>query len=212
MNIGLDQALLWIEKKIFTSRKRKTNFLMVLCLMAGGSCTISGWLSCIQVMASTWIVILMISANQITLSCLDGTVKYMIAIKGSVRPLISSKLYYVSARIERFILLYFFLMGVVMAIRQQMDIFFFIRSILCVIGTPVTLLFIVMTSLKIRGGWESFVNMILVIIFNVLFVAEQMYVYIYVVEIIFLVVLFLMGLNLFKKLTGEILLSKGVGK
>lgn len=212
MNIGLDQALLWIEKKNFTSRRRKTNFLMALCMMAGGSCTISGWLSCIQVMATTWIVILMISANQITLSCLDGTVKYMIAVKGSVRPLLSSKLYYVSARIERFILLYSLLMGVVMAIRRQMDIFFFIRSIFCVIGTPMTLLFIVMTSLRIRRGWGNFVNMILVIVFNVLFVAEQMYVNIYIAEIIFLVVLFLMGMNLFKKMTGEILLSKGVGK
>lgn len=211
MNIGLDKPMLWLEEKKFALQKRKVYFLMMLCMAAGVSCLILGWMSYVQVIAATWIVIIMIATNQITMSCYDSTVKYLIAVKGSVRPLVSSKLYYHSVRIEAFIVLYFFIIGIVMVIRQQNNILFFIRSILCVIGTPVTLLFLVMTSLKIRKGWRSFVNIIFAIIFNVLFVAEQMFVNIYFAEIFFLIILFLTGMDLFRKLTGEALLSKGAG-
>lgn len=206
MNIGLDKSMLWLEEKKIATQKRKVYFLMMLCMAAGVGCLILGWMSYVQVIESTWIVIIMVAANQITLSCCDSTVKYMIAVKGSVRPLVSSKLYYHCVRIEAFIILYFFIIGIVMVIRQQNNILFFIRSILCVIGTPVTLLFLVMTSLKIRKGWRSFVNIIFAVIFNVLFVAEQMFVNIYFAEIFFLIILFLTGIDLFRKLTGETLL------
>lgn len=211
MNIGLDKPMLWLEEKKFALQKRKVYFLMMLCMAAGVSCLILGWMSYVQVIAATWIVIIMIAANQITMSCYDSTLKYMIAVKGSVRPLVSSKLYYHCVRIEAFIILYFFIIGIVMVIRQQNNILFFIRSILCVIGTPVTLLFLVMTSLKIRKGWRSFVNIIFAIIFNALFAAEQMFVNIYFAEIFSLIILFLTGMDLFRKLTGEALLSKGAG-
>lgn len=211
MNIGLDKSMLWLEEKKFATQKRKVYFLMMLCMVAGVGCLILGWMSYVQVIESTWIVIIMVAANQITLSCCDSTVKYMIAVKGSTKPLVSSKLYFHSVRIETFIVLYFFIIGIVMVIRQQNDIFFFIRSILCVIGTPVTLLFLVMTSLQIRKGWRSFVNIIFVIIFNLLFAAEQMYVNVYFAEIFFLIILLLTGMDLFRKLTGEALLSKGAG-
>lgn len=211
MNIGLDKSMLWLEEKKFATQKRKVYFLMMLCMAAGVSCLILGWMSYVQVIESTWIVIIMVAANQITLSCCDSTVKCMIAVKGSVRPLISSKLYYHCVRIEAFIILYCFIIGIVMVIRQQNNILFFIRSILCVIGMPVALLFLVMTSLKIRKGWRSFVYIIFAIIFNALFAAEQMFVNIYFAEIFFLIILFLTGMDLFRKLTGEALLSKGAG-
>lgn len=105
MNIGLDKSMLWLEEKKFATQKRKVYFLMMLCMAAGVGCLILGWMSYVQVIESTWIVIIMVAANQITLSCCDGTVKYMIAVKGSTKPLVSSKLYYHSVRIEAFIVL-----------------------------------------------------------------------------------------------------------
>lgn len=179
--------------------------------MAGVCSSFLALTSYSQMMALTWIVMTIVSGNRIALSCFDGSSKYLVAIKGNLTPIVINKLYYPVIRMEAFLVLYSIVAYITMQIRYQNDPFLLMRSILCIIATPETLLFIVTVFLKLRGFGRMLVNVFTVVIFNTLFVAEQMNQKMYFTEVAFLPVLLLIGVKLAQKLTGETLTAKGAG-
>ena len=212
MNIKLDNSFLWLEKKDFVPRKRRTYILMALCLIAGVGGSYFELTSYSQMVALMWIVMTSVSANRIALSCFNGSSKYLIVIKGNPTSIVINKLYYPMIRMEVFLVIYSIVTYVAMTIRHQDETFLLMRSIFCMIATPETLLFMVTVFLKLRGVGRTFVNILSVVIFNALFIVEQMNQKMYFVELVFLALLLFIGVQLSKKLTGETLGAKGVGQ
>ena len=212
MNIKSDNSLLWLEKKNFISRKRRTYILMTLCLIAGVGGSYFELTAYTQMVALTWIVMTIVSGNRVALSCFDGSSKYLIAYKGNLASIVIHKLYYPLVRMEVFLAVYSIVAYIAMTIRHQNEPFLLMRSIFCMVATPEMLLFMVVVFLKLRGLGRTFVNILSVVIFNVLFIAEQMNPKMYLAELVFLALLLFIGVQLSKKLTGETLTAKGVGR
>ena len=185
---------------------------MALCLMAGVGGSFFELTSYSQMVALTWIVMTIVSGNRIALSCFDGSSKYLIAYKGNLISIVIHKLYYPLIRMEIFLVVYSIVAYIAMTIRHQNEPFLLMRSIFCMIATPETLLFMVAVFLKLRGLGRTFVNILSVVIFNALLIAEQMNPKMYLAELVFLALLLFIGVQLSKKLTGETLAAKGVGR
>lgn len=212
MNIKLDNSFLWLEKKDFVPRKRRTYISMALCLIAGVGSSFFELTSYSQMVALMWIVMTSVSANRIALSCFNGSSKYLIVLKGNPTSMVINKLYYPMIRMEVFLVIYSIVTYIAMTIRHQDETFLLMRSIFCMIATPETLLFMVTVFLKLRGVGRTFVNIFSVVIFNALFIVEQMNQKMYFAELVFLALLLFIGVQLSKKLTGETLGAKGVGQ
>ena len=209
MIMKLEHSLLWLEKKLFKPHRKKTYCLLLLCLIAG---LISLWFDLLEgekALALIWIVVTMSSGNKIALSCMDRTMKYLVAVKGNVKQIVVNKIILPIYRNEVFTLLFALSAFVMLIIKQTADIFFLLRVVLCVIGTPIVIFFTVTTYLIIRGFARTTIHFFTIVVFNVIFIAEQMTTLAYLGEAVFIAVLFLISEILAGKLTGETLLNKG---
>jgi len=200
-----DKSLRWLEKKLFEPRRKRTYLLLFLCLTAG---LIALWFDMFkgeQALALSWIIIAMISGTRTALSCMDGSTKSLIALKGNVKQVIVNKIILPVYRNEVFTLLFALSAFVMLLIKQTVDIFFLLRVALCVIGTPIMIFFTVTTYLIIRGFARTAVHFLTIAVFNAIIIAEQMTTLAYLGEAVFIAVLFLISEILAGKLTGETL-------
>lgn len=201
----MDRTLLWLEKKLFKLRRRKTYCLLLLCLIAGLIVHGFNLLKGEQVLALIWIVVTMVSGTKIALSCMDNTMKYLIAVKGNVKQIVVNKMILPIYKNEAFTLLFALANYVLLAIKQMVDMSFLLCVVFCVIGTPIVIFFTVTTYLMFRGFARTTIHGLTIAVFNMFFIAEQMTMFAYLAEAVFIAVLFWVAESLTGKLTGEAL-------
>lgn len=205
----MDPSFIWLEKKLFQSRRRKIYCLLLLCLVAGLVALGFNLLKGEQALALIWIMVTMVSGTKIALSCMNYTMKYLIAVKGNVKQIVINKMILPIYRNEIFILLFSLAAYAMLVVKQIADMSFLLRVVFCVIGTPIVILFIVTTYLIFRGFARTAIHVLTVAVFNMLFIAEQMTMLAYLAEAVFIAVLLLVAERLADKLTAETLSIRG---
>lgn len=147
----------------------------------------------------------MVSGTKIALSCMDNTMKYLIAVKGNVKQIVVNKMILPMYKNEVFTLLFALANYVMLVIKQMVDMSFLLCVVFCVIGTPIVIFFTVTTYLMFRGFVSTTIHGLTIAVFNMFFIAEQMTMFAYLAEAVFIAVLFWVAESLVGKLTGETL-------
>lgn len=204
-----DQSLLWLEQNLFRLHRKKTYLLLLLCFVIGLLVIGFNLLKGEQVLALLWILLTMDCGIKIALSCMDNTLKHIIALKGDILHIIVNKMILPIYRNEVFILLFALATYVMLTVKHVVTISFFLRVAVCLIGIPIVVFFTVTTYLVLRGFTRTLIHIFTVAAFNVFFVAEQITMLTYLVETVFIVVLFLVSKMMVSKLAYETLLKQG---
>ena len=209
MNIKKDRAMLWLEKKTGDLHRKRRIAALSLCLTAGLTASFFKTEMYSQILALVWITVAMVTANRNALSFYNGSLKQYLAAGGDAASAVVCKMYYPVIRMTAFLVTYTIAALAIMGITHYHPGVFLLRSLICILASPVVLGGITMVSLILREPVKILFNIFIIVIFNLLTIPERMFPAVYVIEVLTLSVMALGELALIKRLSGEKILSKG---
>jgi hypothetical protein len=209
MNMKLNRAILWLEKKIWDLHKKRTVAALILCLISGLGASAFRPETAAQILGVVWMIPVLIAANKTAMSFYNGSLKQILATGGDVTSVLYSKLYYPVLRMEIFLGIYTLSAVVIMAVAHHHPGWLLLRSLICILATPIVMGGTTAASLCLKEPAKTVVNILIVLIFNLFMIAEAMVPAAYAVEVLILAVSAVGVTATVKRVPGEKILSKG---